>query len=143
MTWNDWFSIIAVLISVIALGWNIYRDVLDTGKLNVSIVFGDLVVDGEVQGKQAVLAITNVGRRPLIIRNIGGKDKTGQPFFLLPRTLLHKALNEGEIVQEIINNWDQYSDITELTVWDTKGKKHKANKRELKLFNKSVKKALN
>src|SRR5206468_12558870 len=78
------------ILSSIALGWNIYRDVLDRARLKVSARFGNIAASttGQLFGVSPYVAVqktkqlyvfidvTNVGRRPLRWVGLGGKYHT-------------------------------------------------------------------
>jgi len=54
-----WFSLIAVLISGLSLGWNIYRDVIIKPRMSVDIAFGALIQSSRGNGTTLITSKTN------------------------------------------------------------------------------------
>jgi len=121
-------SSIALLISGCAFGWNIYRDVLDKGRLTIKLMIGriepyptgaiaidsdlhaELVASGKATGSGndlLIATITNVGRRAIMAQKWGsrtptqGSKKSGA--VILSRTL-PKTLQPGDFAMEWTDN---------------------------------------
>jgi hypothetical protein len=62
-----WISLIAVLISGLSLGWNIYRDVILKPRLSVDIAFGSLIQSSKGNGRMLITSKTNTRDGAFII----------------------------------------------------------------------------
>lgn len=83
-------STIAILVSLGGLAWTIYRDIRDTGRLKVSLMFGRIKTTGPVPALREVMTpkgmvvvnlsersrlfitATNTGRRPITVAKVWG-----------------------------------------------------------------------
>ena len=119
MTLTQFLAGYGALLSSIAFGWNIYRDLLDRAKLQVSanvrrIVTGadgrsfaakpDLPVEGASAQLFVVMSVVNVGRRPVQWHGWGGhyhKPENGKTGFTIIGRQLPKMLKEGETHSEL------------------------------------------
>jgi hypothetical protein len=99
------------LLASIGLGWNLYRDLLDRAKLQVSVnvrrieksmdgkPFAALPVEGVSEQLYVITSVTNVGRRPVLWQGWGGKYRTpveGKKAFFIVSRELPKMLKEAE-----------------------------------------------
>jgi len=62
------------ILSTIAITWNIFRDVNDKGKLKIDAMIGKMVPD-HTDKDYLVITITNIGRRPVLVKGWGGIKK--------------------------------------------------------------------
>lgn len=138
-------------LSTFALGWNFYRDLLDRPKLYVTAALSRLAVgedkkvyavkhDLPVMGTSTqvflMLSVTNVGRRPVMLKAWGGRWRSpvnGKKEFILLAGDMPKMLREGEFHQEPIPDLNAVSERVKcLCVWDSSGKEWKVPNREFR-----------
>jgi hypothetical protein len=118
--------------------WNIYQQVVTyRARLAVQIVRTNMAQGGVVIAKDLLwVKVTNVGRQPVWLSNVGGRSKRGSErshFILVTRQALPVKLEPGEAFD------DTSADLTKLSLegvryfcaWDSKGKVQKAPKRQL------------
>jgi hypothetical protein len=132
---TTFLAIWGAILATFTLGWNIYRDFSEKGRLKVDCYIGKHFNETEGISKQDLLvwSITNIGNRPVVILNVGGAF-TDSDFLL---TTLHNQmpykLNPGEYILEYSSDLSILTkNIKELFVVDTIGKKYKAPKKRLK-----------
>ena len=96
-------AVVGAVLSTVALCWNIFRDIVDRrDRVDVQCYVGHLF--NEVTGLSdpgLVFRVTNAGRNPVVITNIGGSiSKTKR--FVLKNTAkpLPITLKPGEFLQE-------------------------------------------
>lgn len=79
------------------MGWNLYRDLNDRGRLRVSCYMGSIVQPG-VSIKKNLLFwnVTNVGRQPVMLTHVGGKYGKGDYFIVNTESPLPQMLKPGE-----------------------------------------------
>lgn len=148
------------ILSSIGFGWNLYRDLLDRAKLQVSasvrrIVRGadgkyftakpDLNIAGATEQLFVVMDVVNIGRRPVLWQGWGGKyhkredGKTG--FSIIGRDLpkmLHEGETHSEFTQLEANLKPAHDNVKSLFMWDPSGKNWKLPRRELKKLKKEA-----
>ena len=96
-----WMSGGSLVISGFALGWNVYRDAIDRGKLRVSCSVSQIaqVGVGVIEPNVLAWSVTNVGRQPVLVTQIGGRNarSKGSWLVLSPKgEALPKMLQPGE-----------------------------------------------
>lgn len=148
-------------LSSVALGWNLYRDLVDRGKLKISAAIQRLVVseDGKTYGVKhnlpvqgatervfVIISAVNVGRRPIKLNGWGGrwnKAHNGRNSFVIVPAGMPKMLNEGEdhseLTDEMLSN---LANVKALFMWDTTKKEWKLPMRELKKLKREAQNAL-
>src|SRR6266487_2754592 len=118
-------SCLAFLVSGLALGWTIYRDVLDKGRLKIYLMVGRLIPG--VQGAQPaflasrlfakmvaigeaaddgrrdviVVTITNVGKRPIVAMRLIGRPtrwQMGKQLFVVGARQIPRRLEAGDFI---------------------------------------------
>jgi hypothetical protein len=139
---TTFLAVWGALLSTFAIGWNVYRDFSEKGRLKVDCYIGKSISDLEGISKQDYLiwSITNVGNRSVIISNIGGAF-TDCDFMLNTRNRMPHKLNSGEYIIEYSPDLSILTkNIKELFVIDTIGKKYKASNKRLKQAIQSAKK---
>ncbi len=81
------------VVSTVAIGWNVWRDLNDRAKLDVICYVGQLVDTLGLEDRRFRLAyrVANAGRRSTVLTHIGGSLRNGKHFMInttdLPRTL--------------------------------------------------------
>ena len=70
-------ALYGAIVSSILLGWSIYRDLSDRGKLKVSCFIGKEVIPGVRISEESwlVYIITNTGKKSVYVTHIGGRQK--------------------------------------------------------------------
>ena len=149
------------ILSTFGLGWTLYRDLLDRGKLQISANIRriGMSTDGryyavaphvKVEATEkffVVMTVVNVGRRPVMWQGWGGKyfkrEAEGTGFYIVPEGL-PKMLEEGQSHSELTaleNDLRPANDnVKELFVWDTTGKHWKLSKKQLRELRKEARK---
>jgi hypothetical protein len=151
VTLTQLLAVYGAALSSIALGWNLYRDLVDRGKLRVSAPIQRLVVseDGKTYGVKhdlrvhgasekvfIVVSAVNVGRRPMMIKGLGGSYREAQngkhKFAIIPRGM-PRMLQEGEYHTELTDElFPNLDNVKSLFMWDTTKREWKVPNRELK-----------
>jgi len=92
------------VLSTITLVLTLRRDLTDRGKLKVSCYIGKLVSSGGLTDEtpRLVYQVTNIGRRPVNVVNIGGSYKDGTNFAIL-KAELPQTLQPGEYFIEYVD----------------------------------------
>jgi hypothetical protein len=138
---TDILAIWGAALSSIAFGWNLYRDLLDRGKLEVSAqvrrlakgedgklysLKHDLPVAGASEQLYVVVTAVNAGRRPVMFKGWGGtwyKPVNGKKTFIVVGIDVPKMLKEGEFHSEFTNEIvERIDNLKKLYVWDATGK---------------------
>ena len=133
-----WISVGSFIVSGIALGWNIYRDAIDRGKLQVRCYIGQVgqMGVGVIADNLLVWQVTNVGRQPVMVSQLGGRRKKVPPHWVSMGTQgdqLPKMLNPGEYCSCFTGDLGGVPpDTTELWALDTLGRYHRASKKQVK-----------
>lgn len=124
------------IVSTGAVLWNIYRDLADQGRLRVHCFIGFIVAPGiGTDGtKRLFFNVTNVGRRPIMVTQVGGG--LGKDHFLVKPhdDRLPRMLAPGEYLHEWVD--DPLSTLNQETkflgAWDSTGGIWKVDRRTLK-----------
>jgi ABC-type antimicrobial peptide transport system permease subunit len=136
----DFLAIWGAIVSTAAMTWNIVRDIRDKGKLKIDVVIGkEILIDnagkimqGHTDEKQLVISITNVGRRPVLVKGWGGMLKNNQGFFV-PSRKLPQMLKEGEYLLDYTSDLSILSqNLKTIYVWDSADKKWAVSRKNLK-----------
>jgi len=144
---SDLIAFGALITSLIALGWNIVRDLfLERVKLEVdlrlgaqsrvvgtskAVFFSGSDIPKEVSKVELLFSVTNVGRRNVVVEKINGDYNHPEPsrvaFFFTARELpkllepyaTHSEISDSqELVQELLSG-----EVKSVYAIDTKGKK--------------------
>jgi len=142
--WGDvLLSTVAIVLSSIAIGWNIYRDLTDKGKLRVSCNLMKKVTPGVGIAPEEYLVwnIVNVGRQPVLLTTIGGQLRNKEAFLLSnPKCQLPVMLRSGEFVLEYqkANEFGELidGDLVALTAIDSLNCTYKAPRKQIKRIKK-------
>lgn len=131
-------GLIGTVLSAIALGWNIYRDVVDAGRLRVECGFGKPVgFPGGTPGEVLLWTVTNVGNRTVIVKEIGATMRGSNSRFIIARPLGHglpHTLQPGQYGMFWTVNFDelpQAASLKSLYVTDTLGRRFRASRGSL------------
>jgi hypothetical protein len=150
------------LLGTFGLGWTLYRDLLDRGKLQISARVRRIgrSEDGKyyavspsvkVQASEklfVVMSVVNVGRRPVLWQGWGGKYRKPEPegnsFFIVGQNL-PKMLQEGESHSELTELARDFKPASEnirsLFVWDAAGKHWALSRKQLKTLKEEARRA--
>jgi hypothetical protein len=147
----EFFSIIIAFFSLvvagIALGWNIYRDCVERGKLKVTAYVADVFIPGSGQQPEVIsVRVTNTGKKPIVI--------DGHSFLLKNKTKLmpmdsyaafnNRRLEPGEYISTTLSNalvlnlLDRVGDLYGFFVMDSCGKKWWLSDKEISDIIKSL-----
>jgi len=92
------------VVSSVAVGWNIFTALRDKGRLKVEVSITRIVGDKK-RTPHLSITISNVGRRPVYVTNVGGRLKKGTdakfPNFWFKTTGIPKMLKEAEYHMEV------------------------------------------
>lgn len=103
-----------------AVGWNLVRDLKDSGKLRVDAMVGKMLGDTSKRW-YLTITVTNVGRRPILLQGLFifkrqrwlddfwtyrvAKYRVRKPYALLPLKQGPKMLTEGEFHTELLEDF--------------------------------------
>lgn len=151
---TEFLAAYGALLASVGFGWNLYRDLLDRPRLQVSVrvrriakgadgkLFAakpDVPVEGASKQLYVVMSVANLGRRPVLWEGWGGKyhnpvDGKGS-FFIVGRDL-PKMLHEGESHSEITalepDLRPANENVKSLFMWDASGKHWELSRKGLK-----------
>jgi hypothetical protein len=149
------------ILATFGLGWTLYRDLLDRGKLQISARVRriGMSADGKyyavspnvnVEASQklfVVMSVVNIGRRPW--QGWGGKyhKREGEKnaFYIVGRGL-PKMLQEGESHSELTdleaNLMPASENVKKLYVWDAAGKEWRLSRKQLKELKREARQAM-
>ena len=124
--WTILIATYGALVSTAALTWNIIGHLRDRGRLSVTAFIGKMIPNA-VDRDYFVIAMTNIGRRPLMVKGIGGYFR-GKPsgggknaFLLIPHNL-PKMLNPTEYHVECTDDFRCLDkNVKRIFVFDTVG----------------------
>ena len=126
------------LLSSVLLGWTIYRDLRDSGRLRVSCSFMVAVGPGEaLEYDVLTYIITNTGRRPVRVASAGGMFKGNETGFLLTDHELPKMLAPGEYLHSHCREFtpELLDGVTLLCAHDSLGRRFQARRKQVKAVN--------
>jgi len=126
----------AVVATAVAV-WNIYRSITDRGQLRVTVTRADKFVPGvgDIEKDKLWYKVTNVGRQPIYLTQIGGGYKTrGKHFMLATAEHLPRKLEPGEAFNDASADTKglDAQRVSFLGAWDSFNKVHKLPKGDLK-----------
>ena len=129
-------AIWGAMLSSIAIGWNLYRDISQRGRLRVNCYLGKIV--DEARGldpkNYIVWNITNVGKEPSILTTIGGAFQDSH-FLIKTRNQLPLTLKPGEYILEYSDGIEIFEkDLKYLWAIDSIGKYYKAPRKQMKIL---------
>lgn len=133
-------AVYGAILSTVAIGWNIFREVTNRGRLRVTVTLAEIHSEavGLLAKDKLWYKVTNVGRQPIWLTSIGGGLRSGQNFLLKvpvqfpikldPGQTFDDASVDAKEVQEHLSGPDQ---LTFLGAWDSLNKVHKVPRRRL------------
>jgi hypothetical protein len=134
-------AIWGALISSLLLGWNIYRNLSDKGKIRVSCFIGNKIGGLSNPDKDVlVYTITNTGKKPIYIKLIGGAFT--KKHFLLNSSQIPKMLQPGEYIVESTEDLSIFEkDLKHLWVIDSLDNQWKISKKNMRFLYETLKKS--
>ena len=140
---TKFLAVWGAILSTVAITWNIIRDARDKGSLKVEAMIGKMVPD-HTDRDYLIITITNIGRRPVLVKGWGGMKKKNvkgaRGLFVVPRGL-PRMLKEGEYHTEFTDDLSILSpDLEKIYVWDSAGKEWKVSRKNLNRLFEDVKK---
>ncbi len=122
------------LLSTAAIAWNIGRDVTDRAQLRLTCYFARLVGGPGPPDERVKLVfnVTNTGRRPAVISNIGGALQKPTEFVINCRGSLPRNLQPGEYFLEYIDDLADFQQVTALWAIDSLSKRWKVPRRQMR-----------
>ena len=126
------------IVSSILLGWSIYRDLSDKGKLYVYCYLGKEAIPGISISDELwlVYVITNTGKKPVIVTHIGGrykKTKKNENFTdFMTSSFIKIKLEPGDNIVEKCKLSVLNKPIKHLWVIDALNRVYKINRKNLK-----------
>jgi hypothetical protein len=122
------------VVSTIAIGWHIWRDLLDRGKLRVICYVGQVVGGPGPPDPtpKLVYNVTNTGRRPILVTHIGGAFAKDRHFMVPMRDQMPRMLQPGEYLLEYSKDLSVLDEKpTALWAIDSLGKHWKVPRKQL------------
>jgi hypothetical protein len=122
-------AIWGALLSTANVAWTMARDWNDRGRIRISAMIGRVIsqMPGQSDQKDYVcLTITNVGKRPIKITNVGGQYFPGtkaRSHFIVVGQNYPKILPETEDIMEKADVVDDLRNIKTFIVYDSSGRK--------------------
>ena len=151
---TEFLAAYAAILSSVGFGWNLYRDLLDRAKLQVTAnvrriaqgadgkyfaVKPDLQLEGASEQLYVIMTVVNVGRRPVLWQGWGGnyhQREDGKTGFTIVGRDLPKMLQEGEAHSEFTaleaSLKPVHDNAKSLFMWDPSGKHWKLPRKGLK-----------
>ena len=129
MDLTSFLAVWGALLSTVAVTWNVFRDWGDRGRIKVEAMIGKMVPN-HTDKDYLIVTITNVGRRPILVKGWGARRKKKAPgprwLFVVARGL-PRMLPEGDYHTEFTDDLANLaSDIEDICVWDSAGRYWKA-----------------
>ena len=127
-------AIWGAVVSSVAIGWNLYRDIIQRGRLRVSCYIGKLVdeVTGIDPNNYLVYNITNIGKEPVMLTHIGGALQKNH-FMIKSRHQIPMTLKPGEYILEYSHDLSILGeDLKHLWAIDSLDRKYKAPRKQVK-----------
>jgi hypothetical protein len=144
-------AVYAAIVSSVALGWLLYRELHDRARVKISIslmristgadgrqfaVPPHLPIEDATAAVHVVVKITNAGRKPVLLQGWGGEWKIpekGKDKFVVISQGLPRMLKGHESHQEFTPDLSLVSaNIKALFVWDSSGKNWYVSNKELR-----------
>ena len=118
----------SLAVSGVALGWNVYRDLIDRGKLRVSCYFAFMASrqEGVVQENILVWQVTNYGRQPAMVSYVGGMRRAKPQGWQIAEMKgvkpLPQMLQPGEYYSGFVDLWKNADPDLQPAVATVKGR---------------------
>jgi hypothetical protein len=132
---TGFLAVWGAILSTIALGWNVLRDSRDRGRLKIDAMIGKMHPD-HTDRDYLVITVTNVGKRPLLVKGWGGMKRKGasepRGILIVPRGL-PRMLKESEYHIEWTPDLTVLDEDTErIYAWDSSGKEWALTRKQMK-----------
>lgn len=132
---TQFLAIWGAVVSTIAIGWNILRDLRDRGRLQVFCYVGEVVGGAGPPDPRPKLVykVTNAGRKPIVVTHIGGELQNGNHFMVNTREPMPKALQPGEFYLDFAEDL-RILDQSPIALWaiDSLGKHWRVPRKQLR-----------
>lgn len=131
---TTFLAIWGAIVSTFVLGWTIYRDLSEKGKIKVTCFIGN-EIGGLANSEIDILVytITNIGKKPIYIKLIGGAFT--KKHFLITSHQIPKMLQPGEYIIESTQDICMFEkDLKNLWVIDSLDNYWKISKKNMKLL---------
>src|SRR5437762_6679904 len=130
---TTFLAVWGALLSTALAGWTIFRDLRDKGKLQLDATIGN-IVPGDDKRDFLLLTITNVGRRPILLKSWYLKFNKGSthPLAFILADNLPKMLKEGEFLTVKTHELQHLVKTEKILVCDSNGKQWKVPKKSLR-----------
>jgi hypothetical protein len=143
MTVTTGVAIYGALVGTASLAWNMYWEVTNRGRLRVQVDVGNVHLGGPtfgvaaepIQRGQLMFAVTNVGRRPIFLVQIGGGYDNGD-YFIMPtpadegrlpvRLEPGQSFNDASMGAAVLDN----PELRFLGAWDGENRIYKLSDRQ-------------
>jgi hypothetical protein len=76
-------AVYGAILSTVAIGWNIFREVTNRGRLRVTVTLAEIHSEaaGLLAKDKLWYKVTNVGRQPIWLTSVGGVSVADKTFF--------------------------------------------------------------
>lgn len=137
---SDAIAGLSFVVSGMALGWTMFRDLADRPSLRVGCFIGRMAGRGIRDERDYIVwSITNSGRRPIVVEHVGGEFKEkDKNFIIVPHAPLPRTLQPYETFTEYSDDLESAQNLRTLCVWDTLGKKYVARRNKLEKVKKEL-----
>lgn len=141
-------SSFSLLVAAFALGWTIYRDCIDKGKLKVYAYIADVYYENTEKAPQVFsVQVTNIGKKPIIINGHEFLHKDGKKsrFPDVMQEFSNKKLEPYEVLNVTMSNAilktmiERADKFVGFAVYDTKGKRWSLKEKVFKEISASLK----
>jgi len=126
-------AIYGAVIATLSLGWQVFRELRDTGRLGVTLMVGRMFPDGPDEDELFGF-ITNLGRRPTMVSQMAGWQGAWlwrRQWFTVYATELPRMLQPDERMQVWLKELD-LAQVRRLYVLDTRGRRWPVTRRDLR-----------
>ncbi len=129
-------AIYGAVLSTIVMIWNIIREITNRGRLRVTVTLAEIFSAGvgRIATDKLWYKVTNVGRQPIWLSQIGGGLSNGKHFLITVQEQFPIKLDPGQDFSDASADASQLGGpekIVFLGAWDTLGKIHKVPRRRL------------
>ncbi|TGM89548.1 hypothetical protein [Leptospira licerasiae] len=135
-------AIYGAILSTVALLWSIRNSYLDTSKLKINAMIGQIYPTGGDKS-YLIFTLTNVGRRPIQVIGLYGINKAavkGREGLFVVTKNLPKILNEAESLKEFVEVELLNYDLGRLYFSDSHGREWDIRKKDIINLRESAKK---
>ena len=144
-TINTILTIWGAVLSSFLLGWAIYRDLSNKGKIKINIFIGNIIErppKPENKIPQLCYFIVNSGRQPIIVTGFGAVKRDNKVYWTIPH-ILPKTLEPGGFITEYTSDIKKFlnTNVKYLYVSDSLDKKYKFKGRKLSKLKENFKKS--